>query len=154
MKVIALSYFWNFNGRAETVRSALDVLAVCSVQPQVQLLFCEAIRIPEDDNAVGFNIILGAADGDIVADPEVQRAALNVLIHCVCAPEHRVGGSVARINSERCARRRNVVSSNFLATAKKKRRNEKNEARQQGDFFSCLFICFFLLFIRRFYLVL
>lgn len=109
--MIPLSYFWNFHGRAETVRSALDVLAVCSVQPQVQLLFCEEISIPEENNAIGFNILLGAADGDIVADPEVQRAALNVLIHCVCAPEHRVGGSVARINSERYARKRNVVSN-------------------------------------------
>ncbi|KAL4719400.1 hypothetical protein ACJJTC_013822 [Scirpophaga incertulas] len=34
--------------------------------------------------------IVGAADGEIVAEPEVQKAALNVLVNCVCAPVHRV----------------------------------------------------------------
>lgn len=128
LQVIAISYLWNFTGRAETVRSALvktfantsmpvsitisclqDVLAVCAVSPKVQLLFCDRIQIPDDANAVGINILLGAAEGDIVADPDVQRSALGVLIHCVCAPIHRVGGSLARFNTS--ARKRNVVSS-------------------------------------------
>ena len=108
LQAIAISYLWNFTGRAETVRSALDVLAVCSVSPRVQLLFCDRIQIPDDANAVGINILLGAAEGDIVADAEVQRAALSVLIHCVCAPVHRVGGSVARFSNS--TRKRNVVS--------------------------------------------
>ena len=108
LQAIAISYLWNFTGRAETVRSALDVLAVCAVSPKVQLLFCDRIPIPDDANAVGMNILLGAAEGDIVADPEVQRAALHVLIHCVCAPAQRIGGSVARFNT--AARKRNVVS--------------------------------------------
>ena len=76
------------------------MLAVCSVLPRVQLLFCDRIEIPDDANAVGINILLGAAEGDIVADPEVQRAALNVLIHCVCSPVHRVGGSLARFQQQ------------------------------------------------------
>ena len=38
------------------------------------MLFCDRIEIPDDANAVGINILLGAAEGDIVADPEVQRA--------------------------------------------------------------------------------
>ncbi|XP_046446583.1 DDB1- and CUL4-associated factor 1-like isoform X1 [Daphnia pulex] len=108
LQVIAISYLWNFTGRAETVRSALDVLAVCSVSFRVQMLFCDRIQIPDDANAVGINILLGAAEGDIVADPEVQRAALCVLIHCVCAPVHRVGGSVGRFNGS--AKRRSVAS--------------------------------------------
>jgi hypothetical protein len=86
-----------------------DVLAVCSVSFRVQMLFCDRIQIPDDANAVGINILLGAAEGDIVADPEVQRAALCVLIHCVCAPVHRVGGSVGRFNGS--AKRRSVVIS-------------------------------------------
>jgi HIV-1 Vpr-binding protein len=47
---------------------------------------------------VGMNIILGAAEGEIVADADVQRAALAAIINCVCAPIHRVGGSVARFS--------------------------------------------------------
>lgn len=36
------------------------------------------------------NIILGAAEGEIVADPDVQKAALRVIVNCVCAPIARV----------------------------------------------------------------
>jgi len=84
--------------RAETVRSALDVLAVCSVMPRVQLLLCDRIDLPDEAMTVGMNIILGAAEGEIVADADVQRAALAVIINCVCAPIHRVGGSVGRFS--------------------------------------------------------
>lgn len=82
-------------------------MAACAVLPKVLLLFCDQIQIPDDENAVGINILLGASEGDIVADPEVQKAALNVLIHCVCSPIHRLGGAVARFNGS--AKKRNVV---------------------------------------------
>lgn len=36
------------------------------------------------------NIILGAAEGEIVTDPDVQKAALRVIVNCVCGPIHRV----------------------------------------------------------------
>lgn len=94
LQVVALAYNWNFSGRAEMVRSALDTLAVCSVSSKVQLLFCDRIPIPNDDQAAGISIVLGAAEGDIVTDPEVQKAALNLLIHCVCSPASRISGSV------------------------------------------------------------
>ena len=38
-KVIALSYDWTFNGRAETVKCIFDVLSVCAVVPRVQVFF-------------------------------------------------------------------------------------------------------------------
>lgn len=63
--------------------------------PPVQLLFCDQVSMPDEGLTVGMNIILGAADGEIVADPDVQRSALNVVINCVCAPIHRV--CIARI---------------------------------------------------------
>jgi len=79
------------------------------------MLFCERIQIPDDDNAVGINILLGAAEGDIVTDPEVQRAALSVLIHCVGAPIQRLAGALARVNGSTpgaagSAKKRNVLS--------------------------------------------
>lgn len=76
--------------RAETVRSALDVLCICAVMPRVQLHLCERVDLPDETMTVGMNVILGAAEGEIVADPDVQRAALGVLITCVCAPINRV----------------------------------------------------------------
>lgn len=42
---------------------------------------------------------MGAAEGEIVADADVQKAALRVIVNCVCAPINRVGGVVARYSS-------------------------------------------------------
>jgi hypothetical protein len=33
--------------RAETIRSALEILAICSVMPKAQLQLCESIKLPE-----------------------------------------------------------------------------------------------------------
>jgi HIV-1 Vpr-binding protein len=108
LKIIAFAYEWNYSGRAETVRSALDVLAIACVMPKVQLLFCDRVDLPEESATVGgdhargrdyirfivifsgINIILGAAEGEIVADADVQKAALRVIVNCVCAPICRV----------------------------------------------------------------
>lgn len=76
--------------RAETVRSALEVLGICAIMPRVQMLLCERVDLPDEAMTVGLNVILGAAEGEIVADPDVQRAALGVLITCICAPIQRV----------------------------------------------------------------
>lgn len=54
--------------------------------PKVHHILCERIDLPEESQAAGFNVILGAAEGEIVIDVEVQKSALAVLIHCVCAP--------------------------------------------------------------------
>ncbi|CAG9864733.1 unnamed protein product [Phyllotreta striolata] len=103
LKIIAFAYEWNYSGRAETVRSALDVLAISCVMPKVQSLFCERVDLPEETLTVGpfqgINIILGAAEGEIVADADVQKAALRVIGNCVCAPIHRVGGLLGRFST-------------------------------------------------------
>ena len=91
LKVIALSYDWTFNGRAETVKCVFDVLSVCSVVPRVQLALCEKFDLPDEANAVGMNVILGSAEGEIVPDsPDVQRAALLLLTHLLCGPVIRL----------------------------------------------------------------
>ncbi len=61
-----MAYDWTFPGRAEMVRSALDVLLICSVIPRVQLQFCDRIDLQDDGKTVGVNIILSAAEGEIV----------------------------------------------------------------------------------------
>lgn len=87
------------------IRSALEVLNISAVLPKVQLELCDPApkvsgdmeldpdlslvdRQSENDN-VGFNILIKAAEGDLL-DAEVQKAALSVIITCVCAPIHRV----------------------------------------------------------------
>ncbi|XP_058458144.1 protein mahjong isoform X3 [Malaya genurostris] len=102
LRIIALAYEWNYSGRscsAETVRAALDVLNVCCVIPRVHTVFCERIEFPDEGSAAGINIVLGAAEGEIVADAEVQKSALAVLVNTVCAPIHRPSGSLARFGS-------------------------------------------------------
>lgn len=37
-----------------------------------------------------FSVLTGLAEGEVLADAEVQKAALNVLINCVCGPIERV----------------------------------------------------------------
>lgn len=50
------------------------------------MVFCDRMDLPDTGSAAGINIVLGAAEGEIVADAEVQKAALAVLVHCVCSP--------------------------------------------------------------------
>ncbi|XP_060809334.1 protein mahjong [Amyelois transitella] len=111
LQVVGLAYEWNFNGRAETVRSALDVVSVCCVAPRVQLLLTEKIDMRDADLNTGVNIVLGAADGEIVPEPEVQKAALNVLVNCVCAPVHRAGSSTSRFSLTGSSKKKTVLKS-------------------------------------------
>ncbi|XP_028028300.1 protein mahjong isoform X1 [Bombyx mandarina] len=111
LKVVGYAYEWNFNGRSETVRSALDVVSVCCVAPRVQLLLTEKVDMRDEDLTTGVNIVLNAADGDIVPEPEVQKAALNVLVNCVCAPVHRAGTSTTRFSITGSSRKKTALKS-------------------------------------------
>lgn len=88
------------------IKNVLEVLNICVLLPKVQLALCEisSPNIPlanqnntstaeKDDpqvenNNFGLNIIIKAA-GD-VSDADIQKAALSVIITCVCAPVYRV----------------------------------------------------------------
>ncbi|XP_072760257.1 protein mahjong isoform X1 [Anoplolepis gracilipes] len=102
LQIIAFAREWNYSGRvhatssAETVRSCLDVIAICSVVPKVMLLLCERVDMPDMSMTMAINLLLAAAECEIIADADVQRAALRAVINCVCAPINRVGGNVAR----------------------------------------------------------
>lgn len=96
LQIIAFAREWNYSGRvhttssAETVRSCLDVIAICSVVPKVMLLLCERVDMPDMSMTMAINLLLAAAECEIIADPDVQRAALRAVINCVCAPINRV----------------------------------------------------------------
>lgn len=96
LKIIAFAFEWNYGGRAEAVRSALEVFAIACVMPKVLTALCEKVDMPEDRLTVGFSIIVGAAEGEIVRDTDVEKAALRVLVNSVCAPINRIGGSISR----------------------------------------------------------
>ena len=61
-----MAFDWTFPGRAEMVKSALDVLIVCAVLPKAQVQFCEPVDLPEANKPVGVNILISAAEGEIV----------------------------------------------------------------------------------------
>lgn len=94
LKITAMSYEWNYSRRfeacrAETVKSALDILSIACVVPSVLQIFCERVEVVDLTPAAGINVVLHSAEGEIVSSAEVQRSALFVLVHCVCAPVHR-----------------------------------------------------------------
>lgn len=57
--IIGNCYDWNYSGRGETVRSALDVLNICCVMPRVHAVLCDRIDFPDEASAAGkFLLIL------------------------------------------------------------------------------------------------
>ena len=74
IQVIAIAYDWTFSGRPEMVKSALDVLSICSISPRGQLQLCERVELPDDTKSVAFNVLLGAAEGEVVhVSPEITE---------------------------------------------------------------------------------
>lgn len=67
------------------MRNALDVFAVCTVIPKIQLAFTE--KIPANDDQVGLNIFLAIASTS--SDPHCQLSALKVILNCVNGPISR-----------------------------------------------------------------
>ncbi|XP_067627313.1 protein mahjong isoform X2 [Eurosta solidaginis] len=116
LKIIALSYDWNNSVRSEIVRSALDVLSICCVIPRVFLVYCERLDIPDSVGASGIYFILAAASGDITADADVQKSALAVLVHCVCAPLSRKDpNSVIKVfNSSKRTKQKNSYCEELI----------------------------------------
>ncbi|XP_070530641.1 protein mahjong isoform X2 [Cardiocondyla obscurior] len=121
LQIIAFAREWNYSGRvhttssAETVRSCLDVIAICSVVPKVMLLLCEKVDMPDMSMTMAINLLLAAAECEIIADADVQRAALRAVINCVCAPINRVGGNVARYSITGSAKKKaNIHNSEEL----------------------------------------
>ncbi|XP_057334525.1 DDB1- and CUL4-associated factor 1 isoform X2 [Microplitis mediator] len=115
LQIIAFSRDWIYSNRAymtssaETVRSCLDVIAVCTVVPKVMLLLCDRVDMQDPSMTMPINVLLAAAEGDIIPDAEVQRAALRTIVNCVCAPIHRVSGTVGRYSVTGSAKKKTNV---------------------------------------------
>ncbi|KAG7478171.1 hypothetical protein MATL_G00077550 [Megalops atlanticus] len=98
LQLISFACDWRtYYGRSDTVRYALDILAILTVVPKTQLLLAEPVDVLDEGGStvctVGMSIILGVAEGEVfVNDAEIQKSALQVVINCVCAPDKRVSG--------------------------------------------------------------
>uniref|UniRef100_F6YIR9 Uncharacterized protein n=1 Tax=Ciona intestinalis TaxID=7719 RepID=F6YIR9_CIOIN len=93
LKLIAITCEWsNYNGKAETLRSALDCLAVVTLSTKAQLQLCETINIPDSSTPeTGISILLNVAEGESYTgiEPEPQKSALAVIVNCVCGPQYK-----------------------------------------------------------------
>lgn len=82
---------WERQGKADTLKLAIEVLRLATVSPKVQLDACETIVIRQAP-VQGLGLIMELCEGEIVNDPQVQRFSLEVLINCLCAPSELGNG--------------------------------------------------------------
>ncbi|XP_018428604.1 PREDICTED: protein VPRBP [Nanorana parkeri] len=96
LQLISIACSWKtYYARNDTIRYALDVLAILTVVPKIQLQLSESVDVLDEAastvSTVGMSIVLGVAEGELFThDAEVQKSALQIIINCVCAPECRI----------------------------------------------------------------
>uniref|UniRef100_A0A3P8W8V5 DDB1- and CUL4-associated factor 1 n=1 Tax=Cynoglossus semilaevis TaxID=244447 RepID=A0A3P8W8V5_CYNSE len=96
LQLISTACDWRtYYGRSDTVRYALDILAILTVVPKVQLLLADSVNVLDETGSpvstVGMSIVLGVAEGEVfVNDAEIQKSALQVIINCMCAPDQNL----------------------------------------------------------------
>ncbi|PIK60089.1 hypothetical protein BSL78_02994 [Apostichopus japonicus] len=121
LKAVAIAYEWkNYSGRGDTIRAALDVLAVVTVTTKGQLQMCESVRIPHSvHSVVSMNILNFIAEGRHFSDPEAQRSALQVIINCVCGPSSRYGVCIRRMINDSSAKQMKFAGKQNSETIEK-----------------------------------
>lgn len=115
--------FGHAGGKTETVRSALEVVGVCTLTPRSQMVLTEVIENPnpepdmeEAQEPNGMGIILDILDCESHGFPaesaELQKAALQIIHNCVGGPlrrpsigmvpgqSHAQGHSLASVNGD------------------------------------------------------
>uniref|UniRef100_A0AAF5PHW2 LisH domain-containing protein n=1 Tax=Wuchereria bancrofti TaxID=6293 RepID=A0AAF5PHW2_WUCBA len=93
--LIGTANSWNGGSKVEILKMSLDVLWMCSAVPRIQMDICESTLKIRDQNVESLGVILEFCEGEMIADSEVQFAALRVIINCVCAPLERHSGRLA-----------------------------------------------------------
>ncbi|XP_022098805.1 DDB1- and CUL4-associated factor 1-like isoform X2 [Acanthaster planci] len=119
LQIIAMANDWkSYSGRADAIRAALDVIAVITVTTKGQLQLCEQVELPDSVSSVGMDIINGMAEGEILQDAAVQKAALQVIINCVCGPCSKLGSTVSRFAEASTRRNRGALRTTSDVTEK------------------------------------
>lgn len=85
--VVILCHELGPTGRFDIAINALNTLWLSTCVPKVQHELCESMQLPNGNEADGLQIILEIVGGVILDDPNVRRAALNVLINCISLPD-------------------------------------------------------------------
>ncbi|XP_029006472.1 DDB1- and CUL4-associated factor 1-like isoform X2 [Betta splendens] len=96
LQLISAACDWKtYYGRSDAVRYALDILAMLTVVPKVQLVLADTVEVLDENRSpvstIGMSIVLGVAEGEVFAqEAEIQKSALQVVINCVCAPDQNI----------------------------------------------------------------
>lgn len=122
VNLIVVSTDWIYNSKTETLKSALDILVVCSALPKLQVALTEGLQIElgaRRDELVGNSVtpiqVLIDCSNKFREDPDVQCSALQVLINCVCGPLNRIGSTSTKLfhNSNNLLQNNNGNSGDF-----------------------------------------
>nr|CAB3267619.1 protein VPRBP [Phallusia mammillata] len=101
VQVISLALNWTtYIGQTDTLKSALNCLAVVSLSPKAQAQLCEQGSLPEvGDNGVGLILRVTELDENYGSppEPEVLRSALCVIINCVCGSQYKFDGAMGKV---------------------------------------------------------
>ncbi|KAH9512613.1 DDB1- and CUL4-associated factor 1 [Bulinus truncatus] len=101
-QLIAMSPEWDaYQGKSETIVSALDVLAMCAVSHRTQLQLCGNVDLPDNVTSPIMSVLVGLVEGEVVNESEIIKAALRVIVNCVCGPVERFGSGVVRYHGNR-----------------------------------------------------
>ncbi|XP_075869268.1 DDB1- and CUL4-associated factor 1-like isoform X2 [Nelusetta ayraudi] len=93
LRLLSAACDWTgYHGSSEVVRNVLEVLTVLTLVPSVRPLLADTVEVLDETDStvctVGMSIILGVAEGGVFpGDGDIQKAALQVITNCVCAPE-------------------------------------------------------------------
>ncbi|KHN79146.1 Protein VPRBP [Toxocara canis] len=89
--ILGEAHSWNSNVKNDIVKSSLEVLWMCSTVAQVQMDMCDSlVKIRHGIKSEAVALLLEACEGELMSDVELQKAALDVIINCVCAPLEKV----------------------------------------------------------------
>ncbi|XP_029345725.1 DDB1- and CUL4-associated factor 1-like [Acyrthosiphon pisum] len=124
LKIISVARKGNFFVTCGVIKNALEVLNICAVLPKVQLALCKipshfevpqnGISIVEEDDSqtyyinCGLDLLIKAAKGDHF-DAGIQKAALSVIITCVCTEIHREGNEAVIEKSWDCIKKKDGI---------------------------------------------
>lgn len=124
VNLIVVSTDWIYNSKTETLKSALDILVVCSALPKLQVVLTEGFQIElgarRDELMVGNLVtpiqVLVDCSNKFREDPDVQCSALQVLINCVCGPLNRIGSTSTKLfhNTSNLQNQQNAGSNGDL----------------------------------------
>ncbi|CAG5136799.1 unnamed protein product, partial [Candidula unifasciata] len=101
-QLVAMSPEWdNYQGKSDTIVSALDVIAMCAVSHRTQLLLCGTADLPNNIKTPIMSVIVGLVEGEVISDAEITKAALRVIVNCVCGPVERFGSGAVRYHGSK-----------------------------------------------------